>query len=327
MKNLNILLLIAVLAFIQNSVFAASKLPYEVDVEVPYGLNHDTALKAKVEHNTAALITALNMAADLGKGLNYKDINISPEAKANLNNLWTQQKISYASFDDDFNTPISEKVVINRYGEYEIRNIPMIFCDNDNPDNSHYEEIGITFDKHGMIVNVYVTIPREQFSKLLKGMTEVKDENNRLSVLNMMESMSTAYHEKNIEWFKTFFSDDVLIVSGNRRMTPSGETFIYIDNDKTEYLKKLKNIFAKNKSIEVKFSDMTVMGHALDEKGRYYAVECIQDWHSTTYSDKGRLFVIWDFGDPKVPQLLYRAWTEPDDPRKFDIYEVKLNLE
>lgn len=300
---------------------------YGVDVEIAYGLNHDTSLKQKVEHNTAALLTAINMAADLNQGINYNGIDIIPEAKASFNNLWNNQKIEYASFDEDFNTPLSEKVTMNQFGEYELRNIPVIFIDKNNPDDSHYEEIGITFDKSGIIQNIYVTIQREQFNKLVKGMSEVKDENNRLTILNWMESLATAYHEKDMDWFKKFLSDDVLVVTGSRKYTPNGETFVYKEYDKPGYLKKLKRCFDVNPRIDVKFSDMTIMGHALDEKGRYYAVECIQSWDATNYSDVGRLFVVWDFGHRDGPQILFRGWTELDDPTKFNIYQMPLHLE
>lgn len=300
---------------------------YDVDVEIAYGLNHDKALKSKVEHNTAALLTALNMASALNQGLNYKGINITQEAKANLNNLWSGKRIEYASFDDDYNTPLSEKVTINQFGEYELRNIPVLFIDKNNPSDSHYEEIGITFDKTGTIQNVYVTIQREQFNKLLKQMSEVKQESDRMEVLRWMESLATAYHEKDMDWFKKFLSDDVLVVTGSRKYTSSGETFIYKEYDKDGYLKKLKRCFEVNPRIDVKFSDMTVMGHALDEKGRYYAVECIQSWDATHYSDVGRLFVVWDFGHASGPQILFRGWTELDDPTKFNIYQMPLHLE
>lgn len=316
-----------ILALIAVPARVAADSKYDVDVEIAYGLNHDPKLKAKVERNTAALLTALNMASALHQGLNYKDIGISQEAKANLNNLWKGKKIVYASFDDDFNTPLSEKVTINKFGDYELRNIPVIFMDENNPEDSHYEEIGITFDRNGIIQNVYVTIQREQFSKMLKGMSVVKDENDRLEVLNLMESLATAYHQKDIAWFQKFLSDDVLVVTGSKKYTPKGETFVYTEHGKQDYIKKLKRCFDVNPRIDVKFSDLTIMGHALDQKGRYYAVECVQSWDATHYSDVGRLFIVWDFGHPSGPQILFRGWTEIDDPKKFNIYEMPLMIE
>lgn len=321
----NFITLLAII-FTFNSIRAYGK-DYGVDVEIAYGLNHDLSLKAKVERNTTMLLTALNMAADLGQGLNYNGINITQDAKAHLNNLWKDKKIKYASFDDDFNTPISEKVAMNQFGEYELRNIPVLFFDAQNPEDSHYEEIGLTFAKSGEIKNVYVTIQREQFNKLVNGMTEVKDENNRLEILRWMESLATAYHEKDMNWFNSFLSDDVLVVTGSRTYTSRGETFKYTEYDKKGYIEKLQKCFRVNPRIDVKFTDMTVMGHALDEKGRYYAVECLQSWDSTHYSDEGRLFVVWDFGHADGPQILFRGWTELDDPKRFDIYEMPLHLE
>lgn len=322
--NLKAILCAAVLCG-ATSGFAQEK--YDVDVEVAYGLNHDLPLKSAVEKNTAALLRAMNIAADNNKGLNYSGIAITDDARISLNELWSDQALKYASFDDDFNTPISEKVVKTQYGDYEIRNIPVIFIDTKNPENSHYEEIGINFNSKGVITDVFVTIERNQFQKILKDMSEIKDENNRLTILYWMEAMATAYSKKNINWFEQFLSPDVLVVTGARRYTRTGETFQYTEYDKEGYLKKLQKTFRTNPTIEVKFSDITITGHAMDDQGRYYAVECIQSWDATYYSDKGRLFVIWDFGRKDEPQILFRGWTELDDPTRFNIYDINVTLD
>lgn len=300
---------------------------YDVEVEVAYGLNHDLPLKNAVEKNTSALLRAMNVAAANGHGLNFTGIDITDDARMSLNELWSDQVLKYASFDEDFNTPISEKVVQTQYGDYEIRNIPVIFIDSENPEDSHYEEIGINFNSRGVITDVFVTIERNQFQKILKDMSEIKDENNRLTILYWMEAMATAYNKKNINWFEQFLSPDVLVVTGSRRYTRTGETFKYTEYDKEGYLQKLKKTFSVNPTIEVKYNDITITGHAMDDEGRYYAVECIQSWNATHYSDRGRLFVIWDFGRKDQPQILFRGWTEMDDPTRFSIYDVNVTLD
>lgn len=305
-----------------------AEVDYDVDVEVAYGLDHVPALKAAIEKNTAEILREMNEATDRKRGLKYTQIRITDDARHVLNRLWATQRMRYASFDEDFNTPVSEKVAMNTYGEYELRNIPMIFINPDDASDSHYEEIGFRFNAQGQIIDVFVTIERNQFQKMMNGMTEVKDENQRLTILYWMESMATAYHEKDLDWFKTFLSDDVLIVTGSRRYTPSGEKFVYTNLGKDEYINRLRANFKRNAVIEVTFSDITVYGHPLDDEGRYYAVECEQKYFSSTYSDEGNLFVIWDFGRKDHPQILFRGWTEKEDPTRFNIIDaVKLNFD
>jgi len=304
---------------------AAADDQYDVDVEVSHGLNDLPRLKAAIESNTAKLLRAMNRSTDQNKGMNYSDIDIDTEARTNLNSLWANQHMRYASFDEGFNTPISEKVTLNQFGQYELRNIPMVFINPENPEDSHYEEIGITFSPGGEIINVYVAIERQQFQRMMNSMSEIDDENKRLTVLYWMESMATAYSQKDLDWFQKFLSKDVLIVTGARKTTPSGQTFEYRNYDKEGYLKKLQANFKRNAVIEVKFSNMTVYGHPMDDEGRYYAVECEQSWFSTHYSDVGNLFVIWDFSRPDAPQILFRGWTEKDDPTKFDINAINVN--
>ncbi len=324
MKKIFISLLAAILWV--APVYAA--VDYDVDVEVSHGLDHMPDLKAAIERNTARILRQMNEAADLNRGMNYSGVGIKDDARYVMNDLWATQHIRYASFDVDFNTPISEKVAMNQYGEYELRNIPVIFINPDNPADTHYEEIGFRFDSTGKIIDVFVAIERNQFQKMMNGMTEVKDESRRLTILYWMEAMATAYHEKDLSWFKTFLSDDVLVVTGSRKYTPSGEKFTYKNLDKEGYINRLRSNFRNNAVIEVKFSDITVYGHPLDDQGRYYAVECEQSYFSTHYSDVGNLFVIWDFGRKDQPQILFRGWTEKEDPTRFNIIDaVKINLD
>lgn len=319
------LIMALALTVILLPVRAAADDQYDVDVEVSHGLNDLPRLKAAIESNTAKLLRAMNRSTDQNKGMNYSDIDIDTEARTNLNSLWANQHMRYASFDEGFNTPISEKVTLNQFGQYELRNIPMVFINPENPEDSHYEEIGITFSPGGEIINVYVAIERQQFQRMMNSMSEIDDENKRLTVLYWMESMATAYSQKDLDWFQKFLSKDVLIVTGARKTTPSGQTFEYRNYDKEGYLKKLQANFKRNAVIEVKFSNMTVYGHPMDDEGRYYAVECEQSWFSTHYSDVGNLFVIWDFSRPDAPQILFRGWTEKDDPTKFDINAINVN--
>lgn len=308
---------------------AAAEVDYDVDVEVAYGLDHLPSLKKAVEQNTARILAEMNEAADRNRGMNYSKVKIADDARHVLNNLWASQRMRYASFDEEFNTPVSEKVALNEYGEYELRNIPMVFINPADPADSHYEEIGFRFSPSGEIIDVFVTIERNQFQKMLNSMTEVRDESRRLTILYWMEALATAYHEKNLKWFNQFLSDDVLVVTGSRRYTSTGEKYNgYTNLGKEAFIKRLRNTFSRNAVIEVKFSNMTIYGHPLDDEGRYYAVECEQSYYSSTYSDEGNLTVIWDFGRKDQPQILFRGWTEKDDPTKFNIIDaVKLNLD
>lgn len=300
---------------------------YEVDVEAEYGLNNNPTLKAAIEKNTSALLRAMNRAADRRENINYSGINISPEAKQTLNDLWQGQTMTYAAKENGYNIPLVGKVTKTQYGEWELRNIPMTFIDRNNTSDSHYEEIGINYNNQGQIEDVFVTIEKNQFQKILDGMTEVKDESNRYNILYYMEAMKTAYERHNLDWFRQYLSNDVLVVTGSRRYTRTGETFEYRSSDKTEYLNRLSTVFKRNPTIRVEFNDMTIIGHAMDDAGRYYAVECIQKWYSTHYSDVGRLFILWDFGRPEQPQILFRGWTELDDPTRFNIYDMPVMLD
>ena len=75
---------------------------------------------------------------------------------------------------------------------------------------------------------------------------------------------------------------------------------------KREYLTKLAGVFKRNQRINVVFEDVKVSTHR--SKTNIYGVKLIQHWNADTYSDKGYLFLLWDFADETHPQIHVRAW-------------------
>jgi len=39
-----------------------------------------------------------------------------------------------------------------------------------------------------------------------------------------------------------------------------------------------------------------------------YGVTVLQKWNSSRYSDEGYVFMMWDFRNPKKPQIHVRTW-------------------
>lgn len=303
-----------------------------VHVEVT-GLDHNAKLRNAIERNTGKLLEAMNTAQEQGwrrgasRAINYAGIDITEDAKRKLDRLYAYRWIHLVPADGNVSF-VTEKAVLNRDREYEVRNIKVLFRDSLNTMDVEQQEIGITFNRNtGRITHVAVTMGRQQFGKILDDMERLVDESHRYDVIDMMEALAEAYCTKDIDWFRQFLSDDVLVVTGSRKITKNGARFTYSSYDKAGYLSKLQGIF-KNAWLNVKFTDMEVYGHPLDDKGRYYAVQCKQYWAcSNGYRDVGNLFVIWDFSRRNEPQILFRGWTDQDDPKQWDITDFGLNFD
>lgn len=303
----------------------------EVEFEVNKGLDANASLKSTIEKQTSKLLTLLNKAQSENKELlNFKGVNITSEATTAILQLWNYNHMRTYQADPEVGAYFQENVTKTVDNEYEVRNIQMLFKSVDDPSVSNLEEVAIQFSSKGQIVGFCVTMSSQQFSKILSDMEEVMDEEKQAKIIKWMDEMCTAYNRRDLSWFQTFFSDDVLVITGSRKFVSQKgdngvqfkkEYFEYVSQNKTQYLGRLEKVFKNNAVLKVKFDDdFIITAHPL--RDRYYAVEVTQRWNSTNYSDVGRLFVVWDFGLDQ-PQILLRAWTELDDERHFGFNDLE----
>lgn len=124
------------------------------------------------------------------------------------------------------------------------------------------------------------------------------------------------------------FSEDALIVTGKVMKRVDCEIpkpkVEYTTMGKQQYLANLRRVFARNSYINVHFDGISLRRHA--SKPNFYGVTLVQRWSSTTYSDEGIVFIIWDFSDEERPKILVRTWQpmEVDDNEVFKLKDFKL---
>jgi hypothetical protein len=302
----------------------------DVEFEVRRGLQGNKTLSSTIEKQTTKLLTILNKAQSANSDkLDFKGVTITSEAQTAILQLWKYNHMRTYQADPDVAAYYQEDVTKTVDNEYEVRNIQMAFTSATDPSTSNLEEVSIQFDAKGTVVGFCVTMASQQYTKILSEMEEVMDEEKRNKIIKWMENMCTAYNSRDLSWFQQFFSDDVLVITGSRRYTTQKgdngvkfrqEYFEYVSQNKTQYLTRLEKVFKNTASLKVKFDDdFIITAHPL--RDRYYAVELTQRWTSSSYSDVGRLFVVWDFG-LEQPQILLRAWTELDDEKHFGFNDL-----
>ena len=114
-------------------------------------------------------------------------------------------------------------------------------------------------------------------------------------------------------------------------MGPAKAKVEYKQQNKTQYLNNLKRAFARNKYIDVKFSEIGENGEdsgcgtvtrSANNKNMY-GVRLRQEWKSSNYSDDGYVFLLWEFKEGTSPVVHVRTW-QPDmiGSRKLDEDEV-----
>lgn len=270
------------------------------------------SLKTKMENNISALLTEIDRAGKAGSDLNLSQINMEPAAKTRLSALWED-----ARFVCDKSSNISK--CLNDFQGYQVRAIPITM----KPLDSSYEgslsrELTISLSKSGVITGVRPAWElQEDVSKIMFSPGGVADTRQRREILKWVEDFRCYYNEKNLQALNQIYSDDALIITGSvvtqRANKGDGvrleQNVKYTVQSKEQYINKLSRIFKNNRRVNVEFDHISVVMHGA--KKNIYGVTLHQKWQTSSYSDEGWLFLLWDFNDPEQPQIHVRTW-QPD---------------
>lgn len=270
-------------------------------------------LKNKMEKNISDLLTEINRAGNSRSSLNLSAINMESAAKARLTALWEDARfVCYKSSN------ITK--CLNDFQGYQVRAIPITMKPIDSSYNgSLSRELTISLNKNGVITGVRPAWElQEDVSKIMFSPGGVADTRQRREILKWVEDFRCYYNERNIKALNQVYSDDALIITGSvvTQRKNGGDMGVrmeqkvnYTVQSKEQYINKLTRIFNNNRRVNVEFDHISVVMHGA--KPNIYGVTLHQKWQTSSYSDEGWLFLLWDFNDPEKPQIHVRTW-QPD---------------
>lgn len=302
-KQLNIITLLIVILF-----------GFDCNAQVTFKFSAGTinagTLKNKMESNISALLTEINRAGNSRSNLDLSQINMESAAKTRLTALWED-----ARFVCDKPTNISK--CLNDFQGYQVRAIPITMKPSDSSYNGSVDrELTISLNKNGVITGVRPAWElQEDVSKIMFSPNGVGDTRQRREILKWVEDFRCYYNEKNIKALNQVYSDDALIITGSvvTQRKNGGDSGVrmeqkvkYTVQSKEQYINKLTQIFKNNRRINVEFDHISVVMHGA--KPNIYGVTLHQKWQTSSYSDEGWLFLLWDFNDPEKPQIHVRTW-------------------
>lgn len=211
------------------------------------------------------------------------------------------------------------------------RGLRMSFSFNSGGRATFVEDIVLTFNKEQKIDNISFGLGKTAEDDILnKG---VWDEKSRLAIMNFLENYKTAYALKRLDYIRSIFDDDAVIITGsvvskansvtNREnqssISQEGNHIIKMNRQtKDQYLASLKRCFERNEFVNIRFSDNDVK--KMGAGGESYGIQIQQDYYSSTYGDKGYLMLLVDINEPKKPLIKLRTWQPEKDPN-FGLYE------
>ena len=269
-------------------------------------------LKQRMERAVSVVMTEINRSQESNiSKLNLPDTYITKDARQDLSRLW----------ESDHFRCVEDEVVLRgltTHTGYQVRGIPLIVNAAKGGEELGYQEAVINFDESGMITSFYYTINPEIYSQLRKQWMqeknhEVTDLKDRMMVLDYVEHFRTAYNQKDLNFLRQVFSPNALIITGKvikvrkSEIRPNGDRkIVYSTQSKKQYLSNLEKTFKNNSYIKVTFDNVMIVAHPTIRG--VYGVTVHQNWKSSSYTDDGYVFMVWDFRNPDEPQIHVRTW-------------------
>lgn len=139
---------------------------------------------------------------------------------------------------------------------------------------------------------------------------------SRLQIIHFLENYKTAYALKRYDYIEKIFSDNALIIVGQKveesnqidgsKYSLTGDNYEFTRLTKEQYLSRLRKVFSKNEFINIRFEDNIVKKR--DNESDVYGINIRQNYFSSNYADQGYLFLMVDMKDTLSPMIYVRSW-------------------
>lgn len=213
-----------------------------------------------------------------------------------------------------------------KFGESVICRGPKMSFSFSNNTRKFVEDVVFHFDSKGMITSLAFGLGDDAVSSIIS--KTIWSEAQRLTIVDFLENYKTAYALKRLDYIKSIFADDALIIVGNSvKVKPNPENpFLnnsiikYNRYSKQQYIKNLEHCFASNEYINLAFDESDIRKAGQD--GGRYGIQIKQNYYSTNYGDQGYLFLLVDLTNPNEPMIHVRTW-QPEKNKDGSIYGLE----
>jgi hypothetical protein len=184
------------------------------------------------------------------------------------------------------------------------------------------EDVVFTFDKNQKIDCIAFGLDRKAKEDIMRrgAWTPLA----RQTLMQFLENYKTAYALKRLDYLKTIFDDDAVIIVGHvaekmvsankgdmGKSMHSQKTIKRVQYSKDQYMKNLEACFRSNEFVNIRFANNDVRRAKSSEE---YGIQIKQDYYSTNYGDQGYLYLQVDLEDPDQPVIKVRTWQPEPDP-------------
>ncbi|MBC8602692.1 hypothetical protein H8784_13320 [Parabacteroides acidifaciens] len=269
-------------------------------------------------NNLAIILTEINRAQQAKSILTTKHLPMDEFSLKSLLRLWA---VTPFYCDDE---EVVDRCWVFKDGTMMVSHIPLIITpENENFGVGAYQEAVVEFDPKGNITDFRLALDAHT-AESMERCGSVVEKEKQMIIMQYIERFRTAYNQRDSNYIEKIFSDDALIITGKVVITRTHsdlgkmrQKVEYTKQTKEQYIRNLKKAFKRNKWIDVKFSEIGEYGESGGCAGitrstidpTKYGVRLRQEWNSSNYSDKGYLFLLWEFPeDGKDPIIHVRTW-------------------
>lgn len=209
--------------------------------------------------------------------------------------------------------------------EVMVRAVPMAFAFRNNRER-FVENVVFSFDLDGRINGLSYALSDIAIQDILSKPEAFGSEEDKYFLINFMENYKTAFALERIDFIDAIFDEYALIIVGNvvRRAAEPVENVagMYgslseyeiekIRMSKSVYMDRLRTLFRRNEFINIRFEESIVRKRQDDD--HIYGIQIAQHYYSSTYADKGYLFLMIDMTDTLNPKIYVRSWQAERNP-------------
>jgi hypothetical protein len=205
--------------------------------------------------------------------------------------------------------------IIKVGNEVFLRGLPVKFSFKNNK-VEFFEKLCFQFDSTSRINSISFSLGDKSLQSIMN-QTRWPSE-TKFKLISFLENYKTAYALKRYDYINKIFSENALIIVGERivetekiddnKFVMIGDKYKLIKLSKEQYLYRLKKVFDSNEFINLQFEEAEVKKR--DNQTAVFGINIRQNYYSATYADQGYLFLMADFADTKRPVIYVRSWQQ-----------------
>ena len=212
------------------------------------------------------------------------------------------------------------------------RGLQMSFSFTEGLKQTLVEDVVFYFDRSGKVDNISFGLGIEVTNEVLNRKGSAWNDEVREVLLEFLENYKTAYSLKRLDYIKSIFADDAVIIVGKvvkkKNATPSAENNISIEGQgiieynkltKNQYIDNLERVFMRNEFIHLDFSELQMRKILKIKDADKFIIQLAQEYDSSRYSDKGYLMLFVDITNRNEPFIEVRTW-QPDAVNIEDVF-------